>query len=240
MVNGKRVIALCMSRLHDTENCRFVADLNKCLNQENCSLWIYNINTDLYWEEDSLRAETAVFGLIDYEKTDVIVLMDEKIKSHRVANDVLEQAHAHGKPVIVVDGNYENTVRVSYDYTRGFEQICRHVMGEHHARRPHFVGGMPDNPFSMERQEVFRRVVEEYGIPYDEKTMVSYGYFWAKPAKEAAEALIAGLQTEPSVSIRLNPSRPRITFGADGQSNGSSSVDVDVLSNDDWEVNVHS
>lgn len=30
-----------------------------------------------------------------------------------------------------------------------------------------------------------------------------------------------------------------ITFGANGQSNGSSSVDVDVLSNDDWEVSVH-
>lgn len=30
-----------------------------------------------------------------------------------------------------------------------------------------------------------------------------------------------------------------ITFGANGQSNGSSSVDVDVLSNDNWEVNVH-
>ena len=30
-----------------------------------------------------------------------------------------------------------------------------------------------------------------------------------------------------------------ITFGANGQSNGSSSVDVNVLSNDDWEVSVH-
>lgn len=37
----------------------------------------------------------------------------------------------------------------------------------------------------------------------------------------------------------VNTSSKTITFGANGQSNGSSSVDVNVLSNDDWEVNVH-
>ena len=29
-----------------------------------------------------------------------------------------------------------------------------------------------------------------------------------------------------------------VTFGADGKSGGSTSVDVDVYSNDDWEVTV--
>lgn len=37
----------------------------------------------------------------------------------------------------------------------------------------------------------------------------------------------------------VNTSSKTITFGANGQSNGESSVDVDVLSNDDWDVSVH-
>ena len=191
MIDGTPIAALCMSRLHDTENCRFIANLNERLVESGCSLWIYNINTDMYWNDEHPRAEAAVFDLIDYEKTDVIILMDEKIKSHEIAGRILKRAREHNVPVIVVDGSYEGTVCVRYDYTRGFEQVCRHVIEYHQAKHPHFMGGFAENPFSMERQEVFRRVCEENGIRYDEKTMVSYGNFWAKPAKAATEAIIA-------------------------------------------------
>lgn len=37
----------------------------------------------------------------------------------------------------------------------------------------------------------------------------------------------------------VNTSSKTITFGANGQSDGESSVDVDILSNDDWDVSVH-
>ncbi|MBR1555012.1 MAG: hypothetical protein IJ644_06415, partial [Oscillospiraceae bacterium] len=69
MKYGHKVIALCISRIFDIENRKFVIELNQKLKQENCSLWIYHINTDLYWEEDTSRPEASVFELVDFSIT---------------------------------------------------------------------------------------------------------------------------------------------------------------------------
>lgn len=189
MIGEKRIISLCISRLHDLENARFIMELNQSLHQHNCSLWIYNINTDLYWNDTTYNAETSVFDLLDYDHTDVVIVMDEKIKSRAISDRIIERTQARGIPVIIADGSHEGCAEVRFDYGCGFEQVIRHVMEEHHVRRPHFIGGAPDDPFSNERLAIFRSVVMEYGISFD-KTMVSYGYFWAKPAKAAAEEIL--------------------------------------------------
>ncbi|MBQ4466032.1 MAG: GGDEF domain-containing protein, partial [Oscillospiraceae bacterium] len=191
MIHGKHIVSLCISRLHDLENARFIMQLNKLLSSHGCSLWIYGINVDLYWNEEEYNAESSVFDLIDYEHSDVIVVMDEKIKSRRVADSIIEKALSSGIPLILADGVHEGCSEVRYNYADSFEKIVRHLFDVHHIQRPHFMAGIPDNPFSDERMEVFHRVVEEYGIPYSKETMVSYGYFWAKPAKAATAEILS-------------------------------------------------
>ena len=189
MIHGSKVVTLCISRLHDTENARFVELLNKHLRDNGCTLWIYNITTDLYWDESMSSSETSVFDLIDFHVTDVLIIMEEKIKSKAVTAKLISRAHMYHVPVIVVDGSAEDAATVRYDYARGFEQIVRHVIDVHGARQLHFMGGSPGNPFSEERLKVFRKILAEKGLPFNNKS-VSYGYFWAKPAKAATEELI--------------------------------------------------
>ena len=190
MIGGHKVIALCMSRIHDMENSRFIAELNRRLSGASCSLFIYNINTDLYWDENHLSAETAVFDLIDYDRTDAVILMDEKIKSRRISGQIIRRAGQAGVPVVIVDGHAPGCSEVHFDYEQGFENVVRHVLIDHGVRDVHFVAGIPGNPFSDARLETFRRLLGECGIPFTD-SMVSYGHFWAKPAKAAAERLVA-------------------------------------------------
>ena len=190
MIGGKKIIALCISRLHDTDNNRFIAILNEQLRSAGCSLFIYNITTDLYWNEDETRAEASVFDLIDYERTDAVVIMDEKIKSRNVSKKIVRNSRAHGIPVIVVDGNYEGCITVDFDYAGGFEKMVRHVIEHHRKKDVRLVAGTKGNPFSDEREEIFRKVAAENGVRVDEKT-IFYGQFWAKPAIEAAEKMFA-------------------------------------------------
>ena len=117
MINGRRIVILCIARLHDMENWRFVDALNKKLFRSGCSLWIYNMTADLYWEAREQSAETGVFDLIDYTWADAVIYMDEKIKSRQIAEKVIENAKAHSVPVVVVDGSYEGCVSVKYDYS---------------------------------------------------------------------------------------------------------------------------
>lgn len=189
MLNGRRIISLCTSRLNDIESSRFITGLNRSLKESGASLFIYNINTDLYWDDSNIRAEAAVFGLVNYDVTDIVIIMYERIKNKTICDRITKEAKAHNVPVIIVDGNGEDCINICFDYKKGFETITRHIIEEHSVKRPHFLAGLKDNAFSDERIEVFRKVVEENGISFSED-MVSYGNFWAKPAREAAEKIV--------------------------------------------------
>ncbi|MCR5501730.1 MAG: GGDEF domain-containing protein [Lachnospiraceae bacterium] len=188
MFEDKKIAALCTSRIYDPKIHTFIEQLNEKLIRVNCRLFIYAINSDLYWGEENI-SETSVFDAIDYDVTDVVIIMDEKIKSRRISEMLIERASARSIPVVVVDGDYENTTMIRFDYAKGFEGIVRHVIEDHGVKEPHFMAGIKDNPFSEERLLVFRKVLEENGIPFRED-MVSYGEFWATPARQAASELL--------------------------------------------------
>lgn len=165
-------------------------DLNEKLKQHHCRLWIYHINTDLYWEEDTSRPEASVFDLVDFEIADAVIIMDEKIKSRRVSDMLIAKAKAHHVPAVVVDGKHPDCTSVNFDYRSGFEAVVRHVLDVHHVKNPYLVAGISGNPFSDEREEIFKQLLAEYGIPFHENR-IKYGMFWAKPAIEATEEILS-------------------------------------------------
>ena len=190
MINGQKIISLCISRLHDVENFRFVNELHKCIQNKDYCLFVYDITADLYWKENNLRAETSVFDLIDFSRTDILIIMDEKIKSKTVVDKLLKRAGKNKTPVIVVDGNYKGCLNVVFDYGKGFEALMRHITDDHGITDLHFIAGIKNNPFSDERENIFRSILAEKGVNVTDD-MISYGEFWAKPAIAAAERLIA-------------------------------------------------
>lgn len=191
MVGDWKVAALCTSRIYDLQVHSFIAALNEQLQKYNFALWVYALNEDLYWEEDKRPAEASVFDYISYEHIDVVIIMDEKIKSHSIAQKIISEARAHEKPVLILDGNYDGCSSVRFDFARGFEAAVRHVIEDHGVRRPVFMGGFKGNPFSEERLSIFKKVIEENGIPFDD-SMVRYGEFWAIPARREMHAIIEG------------------------------------------------
>ena len=90
MKDGKKIVALCTSRIYDPQLQAFIEILNESLKKEDARLWVYAINADIYWNEDKLPAETHVYDFIRYEYVDVVVIMDEKIKSRTVSEKIIE------------------------------------------------------------------------------------------------------------------------------------------------------
>ena len=188
MINGKKLVVLCAYRVYDSQVFSFVTELNKLLNKNGCCLFIYAINSEIGNSGDNL-AETTVFDLIPYDKADVIVIMDEKIKSEECVQSIIDKSHDSDVPVIIVDGEYAGVSMVKYDYERGFEQVVRHVIEYHKVRRPHFMAGKRNSEFSNARIEVFKDVLKDNNIPYDD-SMLSYGDFWSMPSRVAAGELL--------------------------------------------------
>ena len=189
MNHHKPLIAVCTSRVYDTQIHEFIHTLNEKIREEASSLLVFTINSDIYWDESITPAETYVYDIIPYEELSCLILMDEKIKSHTIAHKILENCKRTETPVIVIDGSYEDTVSINFDYGAGFEQIVRHIIEDHHVRKPHMMAGLPNNVFSDERIMIFKQVCEKNGIAFDD-SMVSYGDFWADPTREATLRLI--------------------------------------------------
>ena len=189
MINGRKIVALCTSRLNDPENSRFVADLNTLLRKDKTTLMIYNINTDLYWNDSEMRAEASVFSLIDFSITDVIIIMHEKIKSERISEKLIRLAKESGTPVVIVDSKREDCVSICFDYKAGFEKVVSHVIEKHGVKSACMISGFKGNSFSEDREAVFREVLERNGIPFSQD-LIYYGNFWAKPASQAAREII--------------------------------------------------
>jgi len=184
-----KLIALCTSRVYDTEIHSFIEVFNERVKNSGYRLLVFALNADMYWNEDALSAECAVFDYIPYQRVHSVILMDEKIKSHRVAEAIVKRARAAGKPVIVLDGAYEGCSDIRFDFAGGFESVVRHVLEEHDVKRPHFMAGIRGNVFSDERLRVFREQMEAHGYAFDE-SCYSYGEFWATPARAATRKLL--------------------------------------------------
>ncbi|MBQ9384112.1 MAG: SpoIIE family protein phosphatase [Ruminiclostridium sp.] len=189
MINNKKITAVCTSRIYDSQHHIFLEQMNRHIVEAGGAMMIFALNSDLYWEEDTSSPECFVFSIIPYDIVDCVVIMDEKIKSRNIAGRIIAEAKKHNVPVLTVDGKYDGTPDISFDYDKGFESVVRHVIEGHSVKKPHFLAGGKGNKFSDARINIFRKVVEENGIRFDDG-MVSYGEFWSTPARIAAEELI--------------------------------------------------
>ncbi len=188
MIKGKKLVALCTYRIYDPQEFAFITELNRLFRENNCALFIYALNSEI-GNSGTDVAESAVFDIIPYDKVDAVVIMDEKIKSREIVQDMVDKATANDVPVLVIDGNYDNVSTICFDYAKGFENVVRHMIEYHKVKRPHMMAGKRDNVFSDERIEIFKKVIAENGIEFEDH-MLSYGDFWAGPARVAAAQLL--------------------------------------------------
>lgn len=188
MINGRRVAALCISRLGDNTCFDLVSSLQKTLVEHDCSLFIYNINSDLYNKEEE-TAEVYVYELIDYSVIDAIIIDPERIKSDEMVDKIINKAHENNVPVIIVEGVIEGLINVNFDFRGGFEKVVRHVVEFHGKNKIHYMAGHNGNAYSEERYETIKKVMDEHGLQFD-RGDVSYGDFWGTPTQQATQRLV--------------------------------------------------
>lgn len=189
MINGYKIIALCICRLHDEESATFITEMNQRVIREGYRLFVYGTCSDMIWSDSDEKGESSIFDLIHYDKIDAVVIYEEKMSDKKVINEIIAKANAHNLPVITVGKSLLGSISAGFDYKKGFEQVVRHVVEDHGITSLHYIGGMPDNFFSEDRLQVFKDVLAENGIPVEEG-MLSYGYFWDGPTRAVVEELV--------------------------------------------------
>lgn len=133
--------------------------------------------------------ESNIFGLINYDLVDGVIILSETFKTDRVREEIIEKSNEHGLPVISLDCTDDNCYNVNFQYKNGMKNLVRHLIEKHGCRRLNFIAGLRDNSFSEERLDAYREVLEEYGIPFEEKR-VGYGGFCCEPAEEVVQGFM--------------------------------------------------
>ncbi|MGN0648970.1 MAG: GGDEF domain-containing protein [Oscillospiraceae bacterium] len=190
MIGEYKIIALCLSKIHDSTSHELTVELNKAVSKFGYRVFVYNTCSDLYWNTVEETGEASVFELMDFSIIDAVVIFDDRLKNKSVLNKIIGQSHDADIPVFIIDGQgYYRCINVKFDYEKGFEKVVRHIICEHGIHDIHFISGIENNPFSETRTEVLRRVMAENGLPFTDD-MISYGQFWSEPTIAAVEKLI--------------------------------------------------
>ncbi|MBE6901651.1 MAG: GGDEF domain-containing protein [Ruminococcaceae bacterium] len=190
MLHGKKILGVCTSRIHSPLANTLIKTLDQKLRPHGYSIFAYTTNSDLFNNSPNDIGESSVFELMNYDVIDVLLVMCESFLNQPVLERIISRAQKHNVPVITFGGEFKGCIKPYFDYKAGMEQVVRHVIEHHGCRDLHFMAGFKDNVFSEERIAVFKDVIAEHGIPFDD-SMLSYGDFWSQPTIAATEKLVA-------------------------------------------------
>ena len=189
MLEGYRIAAVCISRIHEEVLREFIESLSKSLAPHGWRVMVFATGSDLFHQTQSDKGEEAVFDLIDPDFVDSLLVFDNKVLDPSCKERILHLGLDAHIPTFIINGSYPGCTSLNFDYERGFERVVRHLIEDHHIRDFHFIAGMKDNEFSDNRIKVMQNVLDEYGIPLGGER-ISYGDFWSVPARAAARKLI--------------------------------------------------
>lgn len=147
------------------------------------------------------EGERAIFRVVNPEHIDgVLLLYDSFARSQW--NEIREMVRNRCQcPVI----NFRTPLNIDVPYNiyvddRGvFEKMIQHFIHHHQCTKIDLVTGPEDNVHSLNRLNIFKKVLEENGIPFEEKR-VHYGNFWKNCGEDIVrEIMDSGLELPEAV-----------------------------------------
>ncbi len=171
-----KVIAYCISRFQREDQKEYINCMCKFAEQYHCKVIVFSTLTDLYFDDINDNGEKQIFSIMNMSAFDAVVIMAETFKKVDVGREIADRAIAAGVPVIAVDRQMEGCINIDFRYTDAFEKVVRHIVVDHGCRRINYIGGDDASKFSRERFDVYKKVLEENGIPFEEKR-TGYGFF---------------------------------------------------------------
>ena len=203
--SGKKykIIGICACGIQEEIVHDIVKSICRRAEKSGFKVLLFSTFDDMYYDNLSTRATSSIFCLINTGLLDALIVLPESIKSDRVTNKIISDAKALDIPVISIDREIEGCTSILFDYVNTFERIVRHIVEEHKCTRVNFVAGFKGNSFSEERVDVFKKVLAENNIEFDEERL-GYGDFWTEPTQRVVEGFLASDKELPEAIICCN------------------------------------
>lgn len=204
MIGSYKIIGVFVANLDDEFRARYVQRIASESERYGYRVIVYNALAALYGEDD-VKGLYAVHDLINYDVLDAMVVMTQSIYREDVLQKILNECKLRNIPLVFKDKLSEGNCfyGVVNQLEDSFEKLVRHVIMKHGVRDIVMVAGTKGNIYSQSREDIFKKVVQEQGIPLTED-MILYGEFWHGPAKAVVEKEILKKKRLPQAFICAN------------------------------------
>lgn len=188
-----KVIAFIFANFFKDEELRIMRQVVEKSRLHNSKVVFFSTLADFYYNDINDKGEQKIFAAVNAAQFDAIILMSESFKLDEEQLVLVGHAREAGVPVITVDKGFEGCANLRMDYGDCFQKIVEHMVEFHGYRRVYFMGGMPDNSFSRERELVYLNAMQAVGVP-EEQCRIYHGYFWENPCRKAMEQMFQEIE----------------------------------------------
>ncbi len=206
MYKGKYVLGICMTKMYDVHNKRYLECLREEAAKENMQIMVFHSFYDFFYDVASDHGAAAVFSLINYDIVDVLVVLPDNFKTQSFIDAIIAEARKYEKPVISIDRELPVDVCIMPDQGKAFSDLIRHLFDVHRIKRPYYMSGIKGSEDSEKREEAYRAVLKEYDTEVCEKDYMGYGEFWSEPTKRELERFFNSGNKLPDAFICANDS----------------------------------
>lgn len=186
----EKLIAVCIAGIDEYAQSAYMDEICHFSEQYNYKILFFTSFSSICMADKYFAGEMNIYTLINFRVLDGLILFAETIKSDETIERIISSARNAKIPVVTIDHAIEGCYNIVFDYRSAMEKLVRHIVEEHEYQKVEFIGGMPGNPASEERLDIFRKVMQENRREI-KPSQIHYGYFWSGPAEKVMDEICA-------------------------------------------------
>ena len=101
MADRQKLIAVCLSQVHNLLNAAFLNELSRAGADEGYGVVVFNTSLDFYWYQSENKVPRAVYRAIRYDLFDAFFIICHSFHEDALIREIVEGAQARRVPVIL-------------------------------------------------------------------------------------------------------------------------------------------
>lgn len=186
MLNGLKIIGVCLTKVHDEESTAFVQALYKEIEATDYRLLIFNSFLDFFYDDDYGKGAAAIYKAINFDIIDMLVVEEKGFYDKSLVADLVRRAKAHGVPVLTLFAEREGCFSIVKRFAQSFTELVEHVITVHNVKRISFIAGQKGEKDSEERLRLCRDVIEKHGLTLADED-IAYCDYWELPTERTID-----------------------------------------------------
>lgn len=202
--NNLKTIAVFASDMQDIYNRGVCRNISIRAKELGYNVAIFHWSNPYGSREEYLSGEASIFDMFDYSSIDAAIYIKDIFNNKKIEEmiDSKLEEYVHGPKVslrLPIDGYYN----ILLNDTVGIKNIIKHFIEEHGCKRIAYMSGKKDMRDAQLRLAVYKEVMDEYNLTYDD-SYIFHGDYWKEKGREAVEQFISSPLGVPEVIVCAN------------------------------------